>query len=66
MRAQLPPCITYKEFYDREIENVKAEKPGLKLPQYRDLVFKMWERSPENRNSQTRKNLEAGLRRAAE
>jgi hypothetical protein len=39
-----PPTLTFAQYLERELPRVKEEKPGLKLPQYKDLVFKAWER----------------------
>eukprot|EP00210_Caulerpa_lentillifera_P002566 g2461.t1 len=38
----------YKTFYERELAELKEEKPGLKLSQYKDLIFKRWLKSPDN------------------
>jgi len=40
--------MTFKDFLDREMPGLREEKPGLKLPQYKDIAYKMWTRSPEN------------------
>lgn len=38
----------YEDFEAGMLPQVKADYPGLKLAQYRDKIFKLWERSPEN------------------
>eukprot|EP01024_Parvocaulis_polyphysoides_P015902 TRINITY_DN17033_c0_g2_i1.p2 TRINITY_DN17033_c0_g2~~TRINITY_DN17033_c0_g2_i1.p2 ORF type:complete len:224 (+),score=60.76 TRINITY_DN17033_c0_g2_i1:37-708(+) len=38
----------WKAFYERELPMVKEEKPGLRLPQYREMIYKKWQKSPEN------------------
>lgn len=38
----------FKKFYERELGELKEDKPGLKLSQYKDIIFKRWLKSPEN------------------
>lgn len=38
----------YKAFEERKMVEVKADYPGLKLSQYKDKIFQMWKKSPEN------------------
>ena len=38
----------YKAFEERMLPEVKADYPGLKLSQYKEKVFQMWKKSPEN------------------
>lgn len=38
----------YAEYEEREMEVVKAENPHLKLSQYKEIIFKNWQKSPEN------------------
>ncbi|CAG9465010.1 unnamed protein product [Pedinophyceae sp. YPF-701] len=45
-------AMTFKLYYPRKIEELKAEKPGLKLTQYKDLAWNAWQRSPENPKNQ--------------
>lgn len=33
---------------ERQLPLLKEEKPGLKLMQYKDLMWKAWQKSPEN------------------
>lgn len=35
-------------FEERELPRLKEEKPGLKQSQYREKLFKLWQKSPEN------------------
>lgn len=44
--------MTFKQFFERELPGLKEDKPYLKLPQYKDIAFKMWQRSPENPTNQ--------------
>jgi len=46
--------LTFKEFFDRELPRLKEDKPNLKLPQYKDIAFKLWQRAPENPANQAR------------
>lgn len=39
---------SWKEFEERTTKELKMEKPGLKMSQYRDMCWKMWQKSPEN------------------
>ena len=50
--AQTP--MTFKKFFERELPGIRDDKPGLKLPQYKDIAFKLWLRSPENPSNQGR------------
>ncbi len=38
----------FKAFEERKMPEVKADYPGLKLSQYKDKIFQMWKKSPEN------------------
>ena len=38
----------FKEFEEREIVRLKEENPGLKLSQYKEMVWKAWQKSEEN------------------
>lgn len=38
----------YSAYEDREIPILKAQNPSLKLSQLKQLVFKSWQKSPEN------------------
>lgn len=39
---------SFKAFEEAELTKLKEEKPGLTLNQYRDLIWKMWKKSPDN------------------
>ncbi|KAJ2056195.1 hypothetical protein GGI17_006321 [Coemansia sp. S146] len=38
----------YHIYEEREIDRLKAENPGLRLTQIKDLIYKAWQKSPEN------------------
>ncbi|KAJ2809869.1 hypothetical protein GGI24_007131, partial [Coemansia furcata] len=38
----------YHLYEEREIDRLKAENPGLRLTQIKDLIYKAWQKSPEN------------------
>lgn len=38
----------FKAFEEANLPRVKSENPGLKLSQMKQLIFKEWQRSPEN------------------
>mmetsp|Transcript_31059 Transcript_31059/g.60684 ORF Transcript_31059/g.60684 Transcript_31059/m.60684 type:complete len:209 (+) Transcript_31059:145-771(+) len=38
----------FKAYEEREIPVVRAENPGLKLSQVKEIIFKAWQKSPEN------------------
>jgi hypothetical protein len=38
----------YKAFEERMMPEVKADYPNLKLSQYKDKIFQLWKKSPEN------------------
>ena len=40
--------VTYADFEHRMLPIVKAENPGLRLSQYKEKVFQLWKKSPEN------------------
>ncbi|KAH0462887.1 hypothetical protein IEQ34_007469 [Dendrobium chrysotoxum] len=54
--ATLPPDrhperrlkASFKAFEEAELARLKEEKPGLTLTQYRDMVWKLWKKSPDN------------------
>jgi hypothetical protein len=41
-------------FEDRMIPQMKEDFPGLKMAQYKDKIFKLWEKSPENPSNMNR------------
>ncbi|KAI0303320.1 hypothetical protein B0F90DRAFT_1809558 [Multifurca ochricompacta] len=43
----------FNAYVDRELPNIRDEQPGLRLQQYKDLLFKQFQRSPENPFNQT-------------
>jgi Coiled-coil domain-containing protein 124 /Oxs1 len=40
--------ITYADFEERMLPIVKAEQAGLRLSQYKERVYNLWKKSPEN------------------
>lgn len=38
----------FKAYEERMLPEVKADYPGLKLSQYKEKIFQMWKKSPEN------------------
>lgn len=40
--------VLYKAFYAEHYDAVKEEKPGLRRPQYNDIIWEMWQKSPKN------------------
>jgi hypothetical protein len=38
----------FKAFEERTLREMKQEHPGLKLSQYKDKIFQLWKKSPEN------------------
>jgi len=38
----------YEAFSESEMPKVKEAKPGLKLSQYKEMVWKAWQKSPDN------------------
>ncbi|KAJ6840482.1 putative coiled-coil domain-containing protein 124-like [Iris pallida] len=39
---------TFKAFEEAELPKLKEEKPGLTLTQYKDMIWKLWKKSPDN------------------
>ena len=38
----------FKEFYNRQLPILKEDQPGLRLNQYKERIYKLWKKSPEN------------------
>eukprot|EP00536_Pseudo-nitzschia_multiseries_P009044 jgi/Psemu1/306262/fgenesh1_kg.245_\ len=38
----------FKAYEERMMPEVKQDYPGLKLSQYKEKIFQMWKKSPEN------------------
>jgi hypothetical protein len=38
----------FREHEQRELVRLRDERPGLKLSQYKELIFKAWQKAPEN------------------
>lgn len=45
-------CV--QAFEERMLPEVKADYPGLKLSQYKEKIFDIWKKSPENPLNQRR------------
>jgi len=43
----------FNSYVERELPDIRAEQPGLRLQQYKDLLFKQFQKSPENPFNQT-------------
>ncbi|XP_057769169.1 uncharacterized protein LOC130989233 isoform X2 [Salvia miltiorrhiza] len=39
---------SFKAFEEAELPKLKAEKPGLTHTQYKDMIWKLWKKSPDN------------------
>ncbi|PKA50258.1 hypothetical protein AXF42_Ash017852 [Apostasia shenzhenica] len=39
---------SFKAFEEAELPRLKEEKPGLALHQYKDMIWKLWKKSPDN------------------
>ncbi|KAK9287291.1 hypothetical protein L1049_015704 [Liquidambar formosana] len=39
---------SFKAFEEAELPKLKEEKPGLTLTQYKDMIWKLWKKSPDN------------------
>ena len=43
----------YNAFFERELPIMKDEYPGLRLNQYKERIFELWQKSAENPVNQT-------------
>ncbi|KAH7340098.1 hypothetical protein B0J17DRAFT_649918 [Rhizoctonia solani] len=43
----------FEAYQERELPRLKEERPGLRLQQYKDLMYKMFQKSPDNPFNQT-------------
>merc|ERR1719327_741344 len=46
--------MTYKKYEARVLEELKADNPGLKQSQLKELAWKNWKKSPENPENQAK------------
>ncbi|KAF9009554.1 hypothetical protein BDQ17DRAFT_1348321 [Cyathus striatus] len=46
-------------YEERELPNLKKEHPGLRLQQYKDLLYKKFQKSPENPFNQATVSFDA-------
>lgn len=44
----------WNAYYEEQLPLVKQEMPGLKLNQYKDKIWKTWQKSPQNPMNQPR------------
>ena len=42
----------YKVFYEKQLIILKEENPNMRMNQYKEHIYKLWKRSPENPNNQ--------------
>ena len=47
----------YMAFEERTMAEVKADYPGLRLTQYKEKIFALWKKSPENPENQLEKKM---------
>lgn len=45
----------WEEYYAAQLEELKQEKPGLRLMQYKNMIFETWQSSPLNPRNQVPK-----------
>ncbi len=38
----------WKAFEERTLVQLKQDKPGLKMSQYKEHIWRLWQKSPEN------------------
>ncbi|KAJ3551997.1 hypothetical protein NP233_g12974 [Leucocoprinus birnbaumii] len=38
----------FEAYQERELPNIKQDHPGLRLQQYKELLYKQFQKSPEN------------------
>ena len=38
----------FAAYQERELARLKSDRPGLKLSQYKELVWRSWQKAPEN------------------
>lgn len=38
----------FEAYQERELPLVKQDKPGLKQSQYKEMIWKAWQKAPEN------------------
>ncbi|KAG9121407.1 hypothetical protein FRC07_002660 [Ceratobasidium sp. 392] len=56
----------FEAYQERELPRVKEEHPGLRLNQYKDLLFKQFQKSPDNPFNQTLASYDATKEQRAE
>jgi len=49
----------FEAYKEREMPNARADHPGMRLQQYQDLLFKQFQKSPENPFNQTTVSYDA-------
>ncbi|KAK7024040.1 DUF1014-domain-containing protein [Favolaschia claudopus] len=53
------PEAAFEAYQERELPNARAEHPGLRLQQYKDMIFKQFQKSPENPFNQNHVDYDA-------
>jgi hypothetical protein len=38
----------FEAYQEREMANLKEDKPGLKQSQYKEFIWKTWQKAPDN------------------
>ncbi|KAG8924308.1 hypothetical protein FRC02_010521 [Tulasnella sp. 418] len=49
----------FEAYSERELSNLKVDRPGLRLQQYKELLYKQFQKSPDNPFNQTRVGYDA-------
>ncbi|KAK0473991.1 hypothetical protein IW261DRAFT_1569359 [Armillaria novae-zelandiae] len=52
-KASHEDSAAFEAYHERELPNLKQDHPGLRLQQYKDLLHKQFQKSPENPFNQT-------------
>lgn len=45
----------YEAYFERQLPLMKDEKPGLKLAQYKSMIFELWKKDPSNPENAAKK-----------
>ena len=38
----------FEKYQESKLQELKEEKPGLRQSQYKDMIWKAWQKAPEN------------------
>ncbi|KDQ59743.1 hypothetical protein JAAARDRAFT_126424, partial [Jaapia argillacea MUCL 33604] len=41
-------CAAFEAYKERELPKIRVDQPGLRLQQYQELLYKQFQKSPEN------------------